>query len=117
MPDHRQRKNRSKRRSKARKDFPKVVADYARKTGAVMVAKNMTTAHYVFDGAIGRSMVLITLDPKVVEAVELVLAAIGGNIQPADLIETPSDNPGERIHLEGGVATVALDGLIPGKSD
>jgi len=110
----RRRKKRSKvereQRAKQKRSFPKAVANQAEKVATVMVAKNMTTGHYISDGAMGPSsaMVLVTLDPKVVEAIVMVLKAIGGNIQPADMIEAPDASRGERIPLEGGVAMLAL---------
>lgn len=104
-------KDRRKRIRKARHTFPKIIAAHAEQTAKVMAAKKMTTAHYVFEGAMGDAMILVTLDPKVVEAVALVLEALGGEIKPADEIETPAEKP-ELIALKGGVATLALQGAV-----
>jgi hypothetical protein len=104
-------KNRRKRIVKARRTFPKVIASHAEQTAKVMVAKKMTTAHNVFEGAVGPAMVLVTLDPTVVSAIVAVLEAMGGEIKPAAEVEAPTEKP-ELIALEGGVATLALQGAV-----
>jgi hypothetical protein len=105
----------TKRVRRARSDFPKKIAEYSRRVAAVMVAKSMTTAHYVFDGAVGKSMILVTLDPKVTEAILVVLHAMenqGREVVRADEIPDAIDLDGAPMPgVKGGLAGLILDGV------
>ena len=103
-------KNKYRRNRKDRRSFPKVIASHAEQTATVMVVKKMTTARYVFDSPMGQSMVMVTLDPKVVEAITMALEALGTEIKPADQVEAPEADAPPLVALEGGVAALALEG-------